>query len=82
MKAFVLRIEPSSVIYVSAGNGEESVGGGGGYGEQRQQQQSLTAQWNRNGMAGLYDFMRRLGGLRQSESIVQFRALVACHRRV
>ena len=40
MEALVLRIEPSCVIYVSAGNGEESVGGGGGYGEQRQQQQT------------------------------------------
>ena len=42
MEALVLRIEPSCVIYVSAGNGEESVGGGGGYGEQRQQQHAKS----------------------------------------
>ena len=73
MEALVLRIEPSSVIYVSAGNGERRVLEAAVMGNSN----------SNNGMAGLYDFMRRLGsGLRQTESIMQFRALVACHRRV
>ena len=80
MEAPVLRIEPSSVIYVSAGNGgkrvlEAAVMGNNG-------NSNKVSRPNGTGMAGLYDFMRRLGGLRQRESIMQFRALVAYHRRV
>ena len=81
MEALVLRIEPSSVIYVSAGNGEKRVLAAAVMGNNGNS--NKVSRPNGTGMAGLYDFMRRLGGgLRQSESIVQFRALVAYHRRV